>query len=84
MECMAVGAVGDVGLEVNPIALTIEILSALKIKGEGAVDCPPASPLVGDAPDVGAGLIQTEQIQMPVGLGSIESKVRTFPRTSTL
>ena len=72
MECMAVGAVGDVDLEVDPIALTVEVLSAVEIVGKDAVDRASASPLVRDQADVGEGLIQTEKVQVQMGLSSIE------------
>ena len=41
-------AAGDVDLDVDPVALTVEVLSAVEIIGKDAVDRTSSSPLVRD------------------------------------
>jgi hypothetical protein len=65
-------AAGDVDLDVDPVALTVEVLSAVEILGKDAVDRTSSSPLVRDKADVGAGLIKTKEVKMKIGLISID------------
>ena len=69
---IGLGAAGDVDLEVDAVALTVEFLSAVEIIGKDAVDRASASPLVRDQADVGACLIQTQKVQVQMGLSSAE------------
>ena len=69
---ISLGAAGDVDLEVDAIALTVEVLSAVEIVRKDAVDRASTSPLVRDQANVGAGLIQTQKVQVQMSLSSIE------------
>ncbi len=66
------GAAGDVDLEVDAVALAVEVLGTVEIIGKDAVDRASASPLVRDQADVGAGLIKTKKAQVQMGLSSVE------------
>ena len=45
---------------------------AVEIVGKDAVDRASTSPLVRDQADVGAGLIKTKEVEMLMGLSSVE------------
>ena len=78
---MSFALVPDVGLQVNPVALVVQILETFQVHGEVAVDGSTGFALVRDGTDADITLIPAYQVNLPVGLGGIDNQLRTTLRT---
>ena len=56
----------DVGLQVNPVALVVQILETFQVHGEVAIDGSTGFALVWDGTDVNITLIPAKQVKMPM------------------